>query len=85
MKLNVFAVYDEKGQVYANPWYFAHKGEAVRHFQDVCADPQSRISKHLSDFSLYLLGSYDDAAGKFSSLSAPEFILKAVDFKPPED
>lgn len=82
MKMSVFAVYDEKAQAYANPFYFNFKGEAVRAFQDIATDPKSIISKHISDFSLYMLGTFDDRSGQLESLKVPEFIIKAVDFKP---
>jgi hypothetical protein len=82
MKLNVFAVYDEKSEVYQMPFYFVFKGEAIRFFQDMCSDSRYPYAKHLSDYALYRLGEFDDRAGEFVSLKAPEFVVKAVDFKP---
>nr|WAE43305.1 MAG: nonstructural protein [Microviridae sp.] len=82
MKLGIFVVYDEKSEAYANPFCFSHKGEAVRAFEDLCKDKNSRISIHLEDYSLYCIGEFDDRAGSIAGKVAPEFIIRAIDFKP---
>lgn len=84
MEVKVFSIFDEKSLVYTSPFHAVHKGEAIRSFSDLVTDNQTRIAKHPGDYKLYMLGTYDDVAGQYKSLTAPEFIAHAVDFLPSE-
>ena len=55
MKLQIFSVFDEKAQTFSKPMFMAHKGEALRAFQDVSKDENSMICKHAEDYKLYCL------------------------------
>jgi len=81
MKLLGFAIFDEKGAVYSTPFFMAHRGLAIRTFNDLVTDANSKISKHPEDYKLYVIGDYDDVSGVLTSLPQPEFLNNGTDFK----
>lgn len=80
MTLKCYAVYDEKAQAYASPFYFHHDGQAIRAFSDEAGRKDSRISEHSSDYALYCLGEFDDRAGLLKGVNEPRFLVRAADF-----
>lgn len=80
MKLNVFAVYDIKAKSYANPFFLAHAGQAIRSFSDLAKDEKSSINAHPEDYQLYRCSEYNDETGLFEKLERPEFLVNASDF-----
>lgn len=81
MKLQVFSIFDEKGAIFSNPFYMAHRGLAIRAFSDLVADNNSQVHKHPDDYKLYCLGEFDDNTGAFTCLPQPEFLQHGSDFK----
>lgn len=81
MILKVFAVYDQKGEVYSNPWYRTTKGLALRDFEASVNDPNHPFCKNPEDFTMFELGDYDDSKGKFTNLSTPISLGLALEFK----
>lgn len=65
MLLNVFAIHDAKAGFFQVPFYMPSVGQAVRALLDLCADGSNMIARHPGDFSLYHLGTFDDATGRF--------------------
>lgn len=76
--LQIFAVYDKKAVAYANPFYYHQKGQALRAFQDAVCDPQSPLSKHPEDFSLFYLGDWNDTTGVIVPLTNPVPVEEAL-------
>lgn len=81
MQLQVFSIFDEKGQIFSQPFFLQHQGIALRSFGDLVNDPQSQINKHASDYKLYKLGTYDDQTGALKSEALPIFLANASEFK----
>ena len=79
MILEVYAVHDAAVGAYNKPLFFRSRGEAVRSFQDAVRDPQNGFSAHGSDFTFWLLGSYDDSNGAIVRID-PERVCGAKDF-----
>lgn len=65
MKHQIFTVLDGAAEVFNLPFYFRSKGEALRWFHDICADPENPVAKHPKDYTLYYIGEYDDNSGEF--------------------
>ncbi len=63
MKLYVFTVYDAKAEYFMQPLFWRSVGEALRSFEDEVQNPESMLSKHPGDFTLYQIGEYDQATG----------------------
>lgn len=77
MKLHVFATYDSAVGAFNQPFFARSIGEAIRSFQDACNDPKSPFYSHSGDFSLFMLGYFDDASGMFDLPKAPEQVTSA--------
>lgn len=69
MKLSAYSIYDFKALQYHTPYFCVADGVAVRLFQDLVQDPQSNISRHPTDYSLWYLGEYDDRKGSMEPVS----------------
>ncbi|QCQ84952.1 nonstructural protein [Blackfly microvirus SF02] len=78
MKMLIFSVFDAAVNAYLQPFFVRSKGEAIRSFQDAVNDPKSQFNIHYTDYSLFLLGSYDDASGVFDT-NIPERVTGARD------
>lgn len=63
--LMVFAVFDKAAGAYMRPFFLPARGQALRGFMDAIADPSSEIAKHADDYTLFELGSFNEATGEF--------------------
>lgn len=61
----VFTVFDEKSEAYLQPFFLDTIGQATRAMTDCCNDPNHAFYRHTSDYTLFLLGEYDDSTGQF--------------------
>lgn len=82
MILYVYGVFDSGISAWMAPLYMRNTGEALRWWQDICADPQSKVAKHPSDFTLFELGSWDDSNCKFNLNLAPVKLGTAIEYVP---
>jgi len=80
MTIKVFSIFDSKASCFGQPFYMANDALARRAFGDLAKDATSNVSRHPDDFKLYCLGAFDDCAGKFDSLSQPDFLNTGSDF-----
>jgi len=53
---------------------------AARSFSDGCQDPDTVLSKHPTDFTLYFIGCFDDSSGAFEPEQPIEFVAKGDKF-----
>ncbi|QGH72845.1 MAG: DNA binding protein [Microviridae sp. ctjyu33] len=81
MILKVFTVYDSKVEAFLPPFFMKSKGEAVRGFTEVCNDSKSNFFKYPEDYTLFEVGSFDDATGKFDLHKTLVSIGLGVEFK----
>ena len=81
MVLKIFAIRDQKAEVYNTPFYQHSHGEAERNFKTLVNDGKSTVSQYPEDFDLYYLGDYDDNTGLVKSLDTPQHIVKAIALK----
>ena len=63
MKLKVYSVYDQAAKAFTQPFYLHNDGLAVRSFQDNVNHQDSQISKHPDQFTLFLIGEFNDVDG----------------------
>jgi len=77
----VFTIYDSKMEAYMQPFFMSQKGQAVRAFTDTVNDPTSQFNKHPEDFTLFEIGEYDDATGKFTNLQTPNSLGLALEYR----
>lgn len=81
MILKLFALYDSKVEAYLQPFFLKSKGEAIRALTRHVNDPNHDFSKYPGDFTLFELGSWDDANAKFILHDAPQSVGVLVEFK----
>lgn len=63
MKFNIYAVYDAKTKAHTTPFFDHAEGRALRTFADCCNDDGHQFGKHPEDYTLFMLGTYDDELG----------------------
>jgi hypothetical protein len=80
MILKVFCLYDSKVESYLQPFFMKARGEAFRAMTDLVSDMSTNVAKHPSDFTLFELGSFDDASAKFEQHATPVSLGVAVEF-----
>lgn len=81
MIYKIFSVYDSKVEAYLQPFFSPSNGAALRAFTDIVNDPNSQFSKHPEDYTLFVIGEYNDETAKISSLSALQSLGLALEFK----
>lgn len=82
----MFAIYDSKSQIFGFPFGARTPGEAQRQFDSLVNDPQTKISQYPEDFSLWLIGDYDDVTGHVHfDAAAQRELVKALTIKKPKD
>lgn len=64
MILKILAPYDKKTGLYDRPFMVRHINEALREWEIVCKDTQTKYGKNPEDFDLYLVGEFDDESGE---------------------
>lgn len=77
MKMHIVAIRDIKADVFAQPFFTASIGGAIRGFGDEVnrAATDNMLYKHPDDFELYHLGEYDDANARFELLETPKQLV----------
>lgn len=69
MIYKVICTRDIKANVYSQPMFVAHIGQAIRSFGDACqkkdTDPNNILGNHPEDFELVQIGEFDDELGCF--------------------
>lgn len=76
----MIAIHDAKSESFGRPLFVRAYGEAERSFRDVVNDGKSDYAKHPEDFTLFEVGSFDDATGVLVGLAAPRSLGTAVAF-----
>ena len=80
MNIKLFAIFDSKVEAYMQPFFSSTEGSAIRSFADVVNDGKSQIWSHPEDYTLFMIGSFDDRSGKIEPLSTPKSLGVAVEY-----
>lgn len=67
-KLKMFTVYDSKAETYLRPFSMLTTGEAVRGFITSLNMPDTDYCKYPADFTLFELGTFDQATSTIELL-----------------
>lgn len=78
MRLFVITIYDRAAESYHAPLFFPAIGMAERFFRDECnsGKPDSAISAHPEDYSLYLLGAYETTSAELITEVPPRLLIQ---------
>lgn len=66
MNYRVYSVYDDKTEAYLQPFFMPTRGAAIRAITDALENPEHQFARHIEDYVLYELGSWDDQKGLFN-------------------
>lgn len=63
MKINQYAIYDNKLKAFGAPFFQANNAVALREFENAVKAHDSKFGQHPEDYSLFLIGEFDDHTG----------------------
>jgi len=78
MLLSIYTVHDKAVSAFLPPFTAKTDGEAIRMFQDICADSNHQFHRHAHDYHLYRVGTYDDNTAYLKNSDPPEMLISAV-------
>lgn len=76
----LFCIYDSKIPVYEELLALRSKAEAIRMFETTVQTKDNRLNKYPSDYSMFLIGEWDEETGLITSYPAPQHIASALEF-----
>lgn len=78
--MNLFAITirDSAAGVYHAPIFVPALGLGERWFRDECSNPQTDLFKHVEDYELWLIGSYDNDTAELVA-HTPRLLMRGVD------
>lgn len=77
----IFSVYDEGTNAYLQPFFMPTSNAAVRAISDLANDPKHNFCRHASDYTLFEIGSYNDANARIDAYKTPKAIAKAIELR----
>ena len=60
-----FGLYDNKGNIFVDYMWSTSFSDVYRHFHFLVNQPNTILNLYSRDFTVYLLGSIDDATGEY--------------------
>nr|QJB20406.1 MAG: nonstructural protein [Microvirus sp.] len=78
MIIKMFSVHDAKANAFLQPFFSQTAGTAERSFAAEIKSTDSQFAKFAEDFTLFEIGSFDDATGKMEPLNTPHAVVKAI-------
>jgi len=78
---HLMAIRDEAVGAFQLPFFVRSTGEATRGFSDAVNNPETPFYKHSKDFTLWMLGTFDDNAGTFDIPPSPELVVLGMNLK----
>lgn len=81
MKLKTFTVHDCKAESYLQPFYAQATGAAIRMFEDAVNQEGHQFNRYAADYTLFELGTFDQATAAFEVLPAAINLGNALVFK----
>lgn len=82
MILHIFTVHDSKAEAYLPPFFMRSIGEAQRAFADAVNSPEKgNFSDHYADYTLFVIGEYDDQNAVIVNLEPKKALANGVQVK----
>lgn len=83
MKQFMYSVYDDTAKVYSQTFFSLNDATAQRVIKNAVAQPGHNYNMNPEDFSLYLVGEFDDNTGVITPLKEKK--LDLITLKPTEE
>lgn len=81
MHRNIYSVFDSKAKAFLQPFFTTNHAVASRQFAAAVQQEGHEFNRFAEDYSLFHLGSYDEATGKVEQPATPEPIITAMALK----
>lgn len=82
MKLEIYAIWDDKAKAYMQPFFMLNDQLAIRTFANAANAENNQLHVNSEDYTLFAVGSFDDATGTFV-IKAPELLVSALQVRRP--
>lgn len=79
MKMYVYSVLDAKAASYSYPFVAQNNALAIRMFEQTALDQNSMIYKYPEDYTLVVIGTFDDNTGEVEPVKI-DHVAKGTDF-----
>jgi len=80
MITQIYVVLDKLAGAYGSPFVMQNDSIAVRDFAFACRQPESSLSRHPEDYSLWCIGAFDDNSGRIAPLEKMRHVGDAINF-----
>lgn len=77
--MNIYSIRDNQVDAFAHPFFSPTHGAALRAFADHVNEKGTPANKHPADYSLYYLGTFEEADGTITG-KKPERIGTATEY-----
>lgn len=81
MKFDTYSIYDSKADVHSRPLIVVNLPSFERELMKAVTDERSPYSQYPADFTLFLLGSYNDHTAAFDLLPSKIAVYNLAEFK----
>lgn len=81
MILKIFSIHDNKAQAFRTPFYLHQEGEAIRAFQDMANDLKHPVGQHPEDYTLFVLGHWNDTNAHTETFDTPKSLGLALEHR----
>lgn len=81
MLSKIYTIHDNAVKSYNNPFYMLTDAEAIRAFKSEATNPESKICNHPQDFSLYYIGTYDNASATVNQSDGIKLLCTATEIQ----
>jgi hypothetical protein len=81
MKMKVFSVYDSKVEAYQQPFFMPTEGAAIRLMQQTLEEKNSMLSKFPADYTLHVIGEWDDQKSELVNLPENKCLGSALELR----
>lgn len=62
-----YSLLDNKTGHFSTPFFFNHRGHAIRACIEIGSQPDTTVGRHPADFTLCEVGVFDDQTGRFTT------------------
>lgn len=81
MITKIYAIYDAAAKAYLSPVFQQTDGLAIRAWIRTVCDDQTQFAQNPEDYTLFLIGEYDDSTAKITSLPTPQSLGTALEHR----
>lgn len=79
MELRIYTIFDEKADHYLQPFFNVTDAAAMRLIGNMANDPNSQFGKNPEDYTIWLVGLFDQRTGQTSPIEPMIHVVKLWD------